>query len=279
MSRGYNARRKAKRQQARTSAAQELQAGRSRSRGWVGAVPILIIVAILAVVGALGFGTRTGMSKGQIEQEVTELLDGIPQRGTALGSPKAPLTVWIYADLECPTVKLWVENYLPSTVETWVRSGFVQLDYRSLQTDTSNEEIFFEQEAAALAAGRQDKLWNFALTFVRQQGEARTNYVTDGFLTDIAAQVPGLELANWRRDRNDAGLYKQVALDVFSGHKKGLRSTPSFLVSLTAGKRADRASLRKRFEAQLVSAIKSLREETRDDVPTVGTTGPFPLGG
>lgn len=270
MSRGYNARRKTRRQQARAPAKSKSRVRRSWQRRLAAFVPVLLIAAILAVVGILGFGAGNDVDKKQVVQEVAELLEGIPQRGAVLGSPKAPVTVSVYADLECPTVNLFVVNYLPSIIETWVRAGAVRLDYRSLKTDTSDEEVFFKQEIAALAAGRQDRMWNFFLTFVRQQGEPDTGYVTDEFLADIASQVPGLELARWQRDRNDALLSKQVALGVHFGRTRGLQGTPSFLIDFTKNedyRRADRASIKKEIESSLRKDLKVLREEASRDLP------------
>jgi protein-disulfide isomerase len=282
MSRAYNAKRKAKRQQARASAAPEPHARRAWPRRLTTIVPVLIIAVILAVVGILGFGPGSGVSKNRVDREVTELLNGIPQHGSVLGSPKAPITLRLYADLECPTVRMFVENYLPAVIDTWVRTGVVKLDYRSLETDTSDEEVFFKQETAALAAGRQNKMWSFALTFVQEQGEPQSNYVTDPFLVDIASQVPGLGLARWRSDRADALLSKRVALGVYSGHQNGLRSTPSFLIGFTSGKvhgRADTASTRKEVEASVESELKSVEKEASEDFPTLKSIGPNLVGG
>lgn len=245
-------------------------------------VPVLVIVAILAVVAVLGFGTSDSVGKKQIEREVTALLSGIPQSGAVLGSPRAPVTVSIYGDMECPTVKLFVEKYLPSIVETWVRPGDLRLHYRSLETDTADEEVFFKQEIAALAAGKQDKMWNFLLTFVRQQGRVRTDYVTEEFLADIASQTPELGLAKWRRDRGDALLSKQVALGVYFGHANELRYTPSFLIGFTEGKvnrRPERESIEKGIESAIRRSLASLGEETRADFPTIGPADPDASGG
>lgn len=274
MSRAYNARRKARRQ---SQAAERTHPSRSTSsrRRLTIFVPVFLVVAIFAVVGALGFGTSTGVSKEQVEQEVTELLDGIPQEGAVLGSPKAPITVWVYADLECPTVKLFVENHLPSFVESWVRTGAVRVGYRSLQTDTVNEQVFFKQEVAALAAGQQGRMWNFLLTFVREQGEVRTDYATEEFFNGIASQAPGLKLPQWERDRSNALLSKQVALDIQSAHAHGFISTPSFVVNYTQrmGDRPDDAldwaAMKREVKSSLERSIAGLREETRDDFPTL----------
>lgn len=273
MSRAYNARRKAKRQAQAAVERESPRRRRSYRLRHTALAPVLLIVAIFAVVGVLGFGTGAGVNKSQVEREVTELLDGIPQKGAVLGAPTAPITVWVYADLQCPTVKLFVENYLPSIIETWVRPGAVKLEYRSLQTDTSNERIFFEQEIASLAAGRQARMWNFALTFVRQQEGLDTNYVTQEFLTDIASQVPELELAQWRRDRDDALLSKNVALDVYSGHARALQSTPAVLYGITSnGERSsvfgDRAEIERELAASLGRDMESLGDEAFGDSPS-----------
>jgi len=279
VSRGYNARRKAKRQEARAAVKPE---GQSRPHRWLALVPVLIILAVFAVVGILGFGASNGVSKEQVQQEVTALLDGIPQEGSTLGSARAPITLTMYGDLECPTVKLFVENYLPSIIETWVRPGALRIDYRSLKTDTSDEEVFFKQEIAALAAGRQNEMWNFALTFVREQGEPRSGYVTNDFINGIATQLPGLKSEEWHKDRADALLSKRVALGVYSGHTSGLRSTPSFLIRLSTGtinRRFKRVSISKELKASLDKDLVALQKETSADFPRLMFNGPALVGG
>jgi protein-disulfide isomerase len=237
-------------------------------------IPVLVITGILAATAVVGFGAVSDKSQQQVKQEVTELLAGIPQDRTTLGSPKAPITVLLYGDLECPTVKLFFESYLPSIVERWVRSGDVKLEYRSLQTDTVDEGTYFEQEAAALAAGRQDKMWNFILTFAYEQGDASTDYATDEFLTDIAFQVPGLKPKQWRQDRQDARLKTQVALGAQSARARGFRYTPSFSLGFTSGK-DDRSAnpINKEFQASLLRDLESLRQEAFGDVPGIRAWG------
>jgi protein-disulfide isomerase len=280
MSRSYDARRKAKRQQARAAREDAANALRWHPPRAVAAIPVLAIAVILAVVGVLGFGGSSGaVDKKEIQQEVSKLLTGIPQQGATLGSPEAPVTIWVLADLECPTVRLFVESYLPSILDTWVRTGDVKLIYRSLETDTYNEKTFYRQEIAALAAGRQDEMWNFALTFVQQQGEKFTDYATDEFLADIASQVPRLDRARWQRDRGDASLSKRVAHDLYVANKMEISSTPSFLVGPSGAKRsgdvneAASASLREEVEISLGKHIEALDEEAFKDAPTVGPLG------
>lgn len=282
VSRGYEARRKAKRQHARVGAEKPKRRGRS-TKSWrlVALIPIAIIAAIFAAVAFLGLGSNSGISRTQVREEVTALLAAIPQNSTTLGSPRAPLTLWVFADVQCPTVRRFVTEYLPSIVDTWVRTGALKLEYRSLQTDTISEPTFFEQETAALAAGRQNRLWNYVLTFVYEQEQEFTGYATDEFLSDIASQLPDLKQARWHRDRQDPLLSKQVALSVHAGRAGGVGSTPSFWLGPTSGQvdgRFDRATVRKQVEASLQRDLTLLREEATQDVPTLRDFDPS-LGG
>jgi hypothetical protein len=51
-----------------------------------------------------------------------------------------------------------------------VRGGELKIEYRSLETATREPEVFKAQQLAALAAGKQDRMWNFIETFYHEQG-------------------------------------------------------------------------------------------------------------
>lgn len=259
MSRGYNARRKAKRQHARAAELPHRQSPTDSGRPAI-VLAVLAVAAILVATAILGFGVGKSPNRKQIDQAVTALLAGIPQHGATLGLPDAPVTLQMFADLECPTVKRFVESYLPSIISDWVRTGAAKLEYRPLETDTINEHTFFSQEEAARAAGRQSKMWNFALTFVRQQGQHFTEYATDAFLAHIASQVPELDLKRWNRDREDPLLFEPIALSVHAAHVQGLRSTPSFVLS-------GPASVRREIKSSLIKDLRTLNTETSGDIP------------
>jgi len=289
VSRAYNAKRKAKRQQAQGIAAPapRRHVGSSRRLGVI--LPLLAIAAVLAATAVLGFGADKATSREEVDREVGELLAGIPQDGPTLGEPKAPITLRVFADLECPTVRRFVVSRLPSIISAWVRKGVIKLDYRSLETDTVNERTFYTQEAAALAAGRQDRMWDFVLTAVYEQqfkrldlgqkgssqvtGVQHSDYVDEEFLTDIATRVSGLDMAFWHQDREDALLSKQVARGVHLAHTNDLHATPAFMIGRTGdetyhrvGPRTERnylinaASLGKGIEAYLGRSAAYLRQ-------------------
>jgi protein-disulfide isomerase len=262
VSRAHNARRKARRQQARAAAdPQDHESPKGSPRSVL--FPVLAVVAILIATAILGLGASSSPSRKRVDQEVTALLAGIPQHGVTLGSSDAPVTLLMFADLECPTVKRFVESYLPSMIGDWVRNDIVKLEYRSLKTDTVDERIFFRQEEAALAAGRQNKMWNFVLTFVGQQGQRYTDYANDVFLTNIASQVPGLNMDRWNRDREDVSFFKLIASGIGSAHAHGLGDTPSFVMIDSAR----RSSTQDEVKIALERALQSLSTEVSTDVP------------
>jgi protein-disulfide isomerase len=270
MSRAHNSRQKAKRQEARRVAAEAARRKRKpfprlRPRQVWPLIPVMGIAGILIATAFVSFGTGSETVDAQVDQEVDTLLADLPQRGSRLGSADAPIRVIVYGDVECPTFKLWVEKYLPSWIDEWIRPGTVNLEYRSLQTDTIDEEIFFAQEMAALAAGQQNRMWNFLLISAREQGKHFTNYADDAFLTGIAEQVPELDLTGWGEDREKPDLSKKVALDIFAAHSSDFRFTPSFALQLRKG--GQEAFAKSGFKDSFIRDVESMRGEAERDAP------------
>ena len=147
---------------------------------------------------------------------VNELLDRHPPgSGATLGNPKAPVTMTYYGDLECPICQdFTLQGGFPQLVANDVRDGKVKVVYKAFQTATHDPNVFKDQQVAALAAGQQQKFWNFAELFYHEQGAEDTGYVTENYLQGLAEQVPGLDLTKWETARNDGALATQVAADV-----------------------------------------------------------------
>jgi protein-disulfide isomerase len=168
------------------------------------------------------------------DSAIDAILGGIPQSADALGSPAAPVRLDYFGDLECPFCRAFSLEVLPSIVQRWVRPGTLLIRYRALRTATSDPDVFLAQQVAALAAGRQDKLWNLVEIFYDEQREEGTGYVTDAYLEGIAGQVAGLDLARWASDRHDPELARDIAGDEQAAEGAGLRGTPSFLIGASA---------------------------------------------
>jgi protein-disulfide isomerase len=197
-----------------------------------------VVVDIITILVATGNGKRHVPGTGEqpaLVKEVTALVNGIPQSANELGNPTAPVTLQYFGDLECPVCRAFTLSALPEIIQKWVSGGELKIEYRSMETATDDPEVFKAQQVAALAAGKQDKLWNFIETFYHEQGEEHTGYVTEKYIQGIAAQVPGLNLSQWTSDRGDAALASQVASDEQAANAAGIGGTPGFLVGRSGG--------------------------------------------
>jgi protein-disulfide isomerase len=207
----------------------------------LGIVAAVVVAAIVVIVVATsgGSGTKKVAANSKAATQnvaaVNSLVGGIPQQGNVLGNPNAPVTLQYFGDLECPICKAFTLGALPPIVQRWVRTGKVKIEYRSLETATREPEVFKNQQVAALAAGKQNKMWHFLELFYHEQGEEGSGYVTESYLQNLAAQVPGLNLTKWASDRNNPELSNQVSTDGQTANTEGFTGTPSFLIGKTGG--------------------------------------------
>ncbi len=159
---------------AREAAHRELSAAQTRRLRlyWLGGLAVAVIVAIVIVFVAAGNGgstkatdytARSGLSHkaalGYAEQE----LAGIPQHGTTLGNPNAPVTITEWGDLVCSTCDAFALDSEIQIIDSLVKTGKAKLVYRAYDSASSyaNESEFTAGQVAVKAAGEQNKAWDF----------------------------------------------------------------------------------------------------------------------
>lgn len=237
--------RKQRREQARAERERAEQAqqahGAQRKRLYqLGAVAVVVAVVIAIVLIATGGGSKkapapTSPAASQAATEVASLLNGIPQSANVLGSPSAPVTMQYFGDLECPICREFTLGGLPGLIQKDVRTGKLKIEYRSMETATRDSGIFRTQQAAALAAGKQNKAWYYIELFYHEQGEEDTGYVTESYLQGLAQQVPGLNVSAWNEARNDPAFQEQILRDGQVANQHSFTGTPSFLIGKSGG--------------------------------------------
>jgi protein-disulfide isomerase len=212
-------------------AAQERRQRRIRMIGGV----VLAVVAVVAVAIAISSGgsKKTGLAKGaaatKTVAQVQSLLNGIPQSGARLGNPNAPVTMTYYGDLQCPVCQAFTLSSFQQLVSNDVRSGKVQVVYKALQTATHDQQTFNLQQVAALAAGQQQRFWNYVELFYHEQGAEGSGYVTEQYLDSLARQVPGLNFNSWMSARNATSLTSQIPSDAQAASAIGANATPTLV--------------------------------------------------
>lgn len=192
------------------------------------------LLAAAALIGA-SLVTRTTES-GPPEAllgsaETAKLLAGIPQRGTVLGKPDAPVTLAEYADLQCPYCAIWTQSALPDLVRDYVRPGRVRIEFRGLAFIGAESQLGLE---AALAAGRQGRLWHVVDLLFLNQGAENSGWLTERTLERVGASVPGLDTTRMLDERDEVG--PQIEAAQTAATAAGISATPSFVVGPTGGR-------------------------------------------
>jgi protein-disulfide isomerase len=264
--------RKERREQARQDRkaleAQHSQAqARQRRLMQLGGAALAAIIVIGVVIAVASSGSSSHISKPGSKaavtavNEVTELLAGIPQQGNALGNPKAPVTMQYFGDLECPICREFTLGALPSLITKDVRTGKLRIEYHAMETATREPTVFREQQTAALAAGKQNRLWDYVELFYHQQGQEDTGYVTPAYLRERADQVPDLNLAKWEEERHNPAYEASLEKDAEEVGRRGFTGTPSFLLGKTDGELSPFSTLSLTEPSSFEAAINSVNKK------------------
>jgi protein-disulfide isomerase len=193
-------------------------------------------VAVLIVVSQAGGG-----SGGDTELEDVALvrseLRGVPQDGTALGDPKARVSIVEYGDLQCPICREFSIRTIPGLIDGVVREGRAGLDFRQWVVIGREPHAQSTLAAkAALAAAEQDRYWNYVELFYRNQGGEESGYVTDEFLTAVAKGAGVPDIRQWNRDRSDPRWDEVLARADAEAADLGFTGTPSVVVEGPGGR-------------------------------------------
>jgi len=184
----------------------------------------LAVAAVLVLIVISASGSDDG-GDTELEgvAEINRSLQGIPQHELILGDLKAPVELVEYADLQCPYCKAFTEDIVPSIIENQVKKGQAVIGFR-------NFVVIGKQSvaagAAALAAGFQERGWNFIEIFYRNQGRENSGYADDAFLEAIAKAAGVKDLRLWNQNRAE----QVVPVEQTTAEAEGLgfTGTPSF---------------------------------------------------
>jgi protein-disulfide isomerase len=225
--------------QAREEQEQQAAAAARRKRmtqlGIGGFFLAAIVIVVLIVVSQSGGGSSGGSASDVADaQLVAKQLQGIPQSGNVLGDPNAKVTVVEFGDPQCPVCKEFSEQVVPQFIANTVRSGEAKYEFKPWVIIGAQSKPASE---AALAAGEQDKFFNYIELFYRNQGEENSGYVTDDFMTAIAKGAGVPDIDKWNTDRDSSKWPRELAAIDAEAHQLGLSGTPSIQVVGPAGKK------------------------------------------
>jgi protein-disulfide isomerase len=186
----------------------------------IGAAVVLVVAALLL---------RNDSSTPATSATPVVDLKGISQSGSVLGSPSAKVTLIEYADPQCPGCRLYTETIFPTVVDEYVRPGKVATEFRGFPFIGEDSVTGYRY---LLAAGRQDKLWNLAVAFYRNQGDENSGWLTEDLVRRLAAEIPGLDVQRLLSDAQRADIVAQASSAGAKAAAAGIEGTPTFLVKI-----------------------------------------------
>ena len=217
----------------------------------VGSVVLAVVVAgALVAVFSLRSSSAPSASPVIGGPEVASMLRGIPQTGSALGSPAAPVTLHEFADPQCPYCGMWERDALPGIVSRYVRPGKVRIVFDGMAFLGPDSTTALR---TAFAAARQNHLWNVVALLYQNQGEENSGWVTEPLLRGVGGAVPGLDTERMLADRNSPAVLNSVNEANALAQQLGVTSTPTFAVGTAGGqpKLVDAAGLTAALDAAL----------------------------
>jgi protein-disulfide isomerase len=156
-----------------------------------------------------------------------DLFRGVPQTDRYLGSPNAPAyLIWV-GELQCPFCAMFANSILPAVVRSYVRTGRLQMFWDGVAFIGPESK---RAARVALAAGLQNRLWNFVSTFYAHQHAENSGYVTWPFLNAIAHKAPGLNVRRALRAASSSIVSRQLAEAQELANRLGAESTPTFFL-------------------------------------------------
>jgi protein-disulfide isomerase len=187
-----------------------------------------------------GFALTSGSSKpppipaGALPgaAEVQALLTGIPQNGNVLGNPSAPVQVIEYADIQCPYCRDAESHTFSDVIARYVRPGKASLELRllgSMGPDSTRGRL------AALAAGRQGKLFDLVALLFRSQGTENTGWLTGALVRHAARSIPGLEVTRLVADMSSPEVENEARVLESQIAHDHVTETPTIFVGKRGG--------------------------------------------
>lgn len=202
-----------------------------------GGVAALIIVAVVLAL-VLSGGKSTGLPKDAVAvgsltnalpgaSDVAAKFKGIPQTGTTLGWPSAPVTMVEYIDLQCPVCKQFETEVFPDILQRYVRTKKVKVVVKTWAFIGPDSE---RGQLAMLAAAGQNKAFNFAQLLYDNQGTENTGWLNDRMVYEIAAGVPGMKTHQLFNERSSAAVKDAAASVATDAKANNVTGTPSIFI-------------------------------------------------
>jgi protein-disulfide isomerase len=197
----------------------------------------LILIGGIVVVAAVVVFALIWPQVKSVGQIITVTPAKLPKAdGLSLGEAKAPATIDVFEDFQCPACKAFTENIEPLVIQNLVTAGkarYVFHNYPFIDGNGVGSSGESDQAAnASMCANEQGKFWEMHATlYANWTGENQGN-LSDRRLQAMAQSI-GLDINAFNACFN-ANKYKaDIQADFDKGQKMGVTGTPTVFVNGT----------------------------------------------
>jgi len=202
----------------------------------VGIAGIAAAIALaVAFTGGSSSPSLTTVSTLPDAGSVIQLFTGIPQQGNVLGKASAPVTMVEYIDLQCPVCRAFETETMPPIIDRYVRTGKVKVEARTIAFIGADSD---RGRRAAIAASRQNRLFDFEQLLYANQGAENTGWLDDSMVTAAAKSIPGLDVQTLLNTRNSASVVDTAKRYDAEAKADGVGGTPALYIGKSGGKLA-----------------------------------------
>jgi protein-disulfide isomerase len=234
---------------------------------------VLLAVLMVAGIGTLSFLAARG--RGNVTA-VDPSVAPIANQGHVMGSENAPVEVVEFADFECPACGSFANLTEPDVRARLVNTG--QIRFRFVDFPLDIHRNTWSAHEAAWCAAEQGKFWEMHDLIFQHQDRWSTQATSRprGVLAPLARQL-GLNMDQYESCVETRKFYPQIKANYDEAVRRGIPSTPTFVIGGTQVNGAVSYDQFKRYVDQAIAAAPRARPDTGTGVKlTTPTESPRP---
>lgn len=196
---------------------------------------VILGLVVLAGIGLLVSKLKPGAQAGANQSLTVQLTPDQLQRvqGISVGRSDAPITIYQFADFQCPHCAQFATFIEPMIRQNLVDTGKARYVFYEFPLGF---KWSFLSARAGRCANEQGKFWDFhGVVFARQQDWAFTQDPADKF-AEYARAIPGMDAGKFEQCVRSDRFQKEVSESSQLGQSLGVQGTPTLFVN---GRRID----------------------------------------
>jgi protein-disulfide isomerase len=184
---------------------------------------------LLGLVAAVGIGAlvwQTRSSGGGGARFVENVEPGEAE-GYLMGDPNAPVTIYEFADFECPACATWATVQKHDVVQRLIETG--QANLRFYDFPLPMHQNTTQAHNAAACAADQNKFWEMHDAIFAGQPQWAGNSRPKRMFEEYARNI-GLDVSAWESCYEDGTHIPRIVANKAEGERRGVSSTPTFVI-------------------------------------------------